>query len=135
MKKLVPDSEELDPYKGCIVVVTGSRNLTYAEYLYDVLDIVNPKYVIQGGALGADYCAAKWAREEEKVCITVHAEWSRHGRRAGPLRNIKMLDFALSLKETVIVLGFPLDRSVGTWDCMKSAKERGIPVFWFESHE
>lgn len=49
-------------------------------------------HVIQGGALGADNSAWFAAKKLNIPVQTEHANWARDGKRAGILRNIRMLD-------------------------------------------
>ena len=51
------------------------------------------------------------------------ADWSTHGRAAGPIRNQQMVD-----RGADICLAFPTSSSIGTWDCVRRAKAAGIPV-------
>jgi len=50
------------------------------------------------------------------------AEWEKHGKRAGPIRNRQMLE----LKPDGVV-AFPGDR--GTRDMITAAQEAGVPVY------
>jgi hypothetical protein len=60
--------------------------------------------------------------------LVVHAaDWSRHGRAAGPIRNAAML-----ARRPERVLAFPGPESRGTWDLVRRARRLGIPV---EVHE
>lgn len=49
-------------------------------------------HVIQGGAPGADDCSWLAAKKLNVPVETERANWRRDGRRAGILRNIRMLD-------------------------------------------
>lgn len=49
------------------------------------------------------------------------ADWERYGKRAGPIRNRKMLDQGPDL-----VVAFGGDK--GTADCVREARRRGIAV-------
>jgi hypothetical protein len=70
------------------------------DTFYGVMDTyLAPEYqplsIISGGARGADNLAEEWAKER-KVPIQVFPvtphEWGKYGKRAGYLRNQKMLD-------------------------------------------
>ena len=52
------------------------------------------------------------------------ADWSLHGKAAGPLRNTAMLDYAVA-----ILLAFPRKDSKGTKDCINQAKQLGMEVY------
>lgn len=77
--------------------------------------------VIHGGASGADNAAGRMARELN-LEVEVHpADWKKHGRAAGPIRNQEMLDSGVDL-----VLAFPGGR--GTADMVRRAREAGVEV-------
>lgn len=78
--------------------------------------------LIQGGATGADQCAARLATELGIKVVTVPADWRTHGKAAGPIRNQRMID---DFKPD-LVLAFPGGR--GTADMVARAKAAGIPV-------
>ena len=78
--------------------------------------------IIHGGANGADTMAGCWG-DKHNIPVTVFkADWSRHGRAAGPRRNEKMLyegkpDF---------VIAFPGGR--GTAHMVSIAEKAGVRV-------
>jgi phosphoserine phosphatase len=118
------------------VLVTGDRHwdddhvistllLGYSEAAAFQSEVL---YVIQGGQRGADELARTWAEQALDVeSITEHADWERYGLAAGPIRNRKMIDE----HEPEVVLAFHnnLPLSKGTRDCVKYAREQGIPVY------
>ncbi len=112
------------------VIVTGSRKWTAAGYLTRMLANECPSHVITGGCqTGADAIAEQWARFWEKVCTVVPARWRTiEGKRAGPLRNIRMLE----MFPEALVLAFPLGESPGTRHCIREAEKRGMTVKVFE---
>lgn len=96
-------------------------NVTRAlEYLF----FRNPLVVIHGGAKGADRMAKDWALEKGCDLVPFPAEWEKYGRKAGPIRNQRMLDEG----KPDIVLAFPDKDSVGTWDMVKRAQKAGLEV-------
>ncbi len=50
------------------------------------------------------------------------AEWSKYGRRAGPIRNKQMLDVG----KPHLVVAFP--GGAGTANMVKQAKAAGVPI-------
>ena len=82
-------------------------------------------FLVSGGARGADRFALLWAGTHgvrghaEKVCPD---EWKRLGKRAGPIRNQRMID----LHKPDVVIAFPGGR--GTADMCARATAAGIPV-------
>lgn len=107
------------------VLVCGGRD--YADYwtVFEVLDgqhRASPiTLVMNGGALGADAFARRWAAERGISCDTYHADWLHHGKAAGPIRNARMLEAMPDL-----VIAFPGGK--GTADMTRQAKLAGIQV-------
>lgn len=108
------------------VLVCGGRNFTDPEAVFHELHQLAEKHgwltVIEGGAQGADALARHWAQLCYHGVVTVHAEWRRLGRAAGPARNARML---VSGKPD-LVLAFPGGK--GTADMVRQAREVGVPV-------
>jgi SLOG family YspA-like protein len=82
----------------------------------------NVEVVIEGGASGADMLAAAWAEAHDVECETYSADWHKHGRAAGPIRNQRMLDEG----KPDLVIAFTGGR--GTTDMVTRAKKAGIEV-------
>jgi hypothetical protein len=122
------------------VIITGSRDLTnhqkfskeqlaqFRAFVFNTLDgnhgLSPITLLVQGGAEGADLLAAQWAHQNNIPCETVFAEWSLHGKSAGPKRNRKML---LAYPDARVI-AFPLGESRGTRGCMKLAEGFGMRV-------
>lgn len=58
--------------------------------------------IIEGGATGADTIAGWWAGVNQVTRTTVPANWKKHGKSAGPIRNQAMLALRPDL-----VIAFP----------------------------
>lgn len=76
--------------------------------------------IVHGGALGADTLAERWASENWLPTEIYHADWERHGKAAGPIRNQRMIDEG----KPNLVVAFPGGR--GTADMIRRAKAAGI---------
>lgn len=110
------------------VLITGSRNLDDMALVSTVLDrqllVHGALVVVEGGATGADLLARIWAGTHDEVLLEEHpADWTLHGKRAGPIRNQEMVDAGAD-----VCLAFPMPDSKGTFDCMRKAEAAGIPV-------
>lgn len=112
-----------------LVLVCGSRNWTDESTIADVLSDVfyeveeaggQPK-VMHGNAPGADTLAAKVSDFYGVPTLVFPADWKRHGKAAGPIRNRQMLD-----EKPELVIAFHLGESRGTRDCVNEAMRRGI---------
>lgn len=108
-----------------IVLVCGGRAYLEIDIVDCVLNTLNQTIgiskIIEGGAGGADKLSGKWADDNKIEHITENADWSKHGKAAGPIRNKNMLTHSPDL-----VIAFPGGR--GTANMIKQAKEQGIKV-------
>jgi len=107
------------------VLVTGGRNFADYQTVENAMDSLLLKYptleLIHGGASGADALADRWAKKRLVPCEVFPADWKKHGRAAGPIRNQEMLD-----QHPQIVVAFPGGR--GTQDMILRAKRAKITV-------
>lgn len=78
--------------------------------------------LIHGGARGADEGAARWGESEHLRVVAFHADWKKHGKAAGPIRNARMI----AEGKPDVVIAFPGGR--GTADMVRQAEAAGIPV-------
>lgn len=115
------------------VIVTGSRAWPDPVVVYNELSQLylqhGPFTLIHGAcATGADAAAAHWhiVAGQSLGCIEIkfHADWEQFGKRAGPIRNEKMVKEA----SADLVLAFPLFDSRGTKHTIALAEAAGIPV-------
>lgn len=110
------------------VLVTGSRNYQDKSKIEDALAFLAksrwPMNVIVGDCpTGADLYARDWCAENNTHCRVFAADWKKHGRAAGPIRNREMVD-----QKPDIVLAFFEGESRGTRNCVNQAAARGIKV-------
>ena len=123
------------------ILVTGSREFDDRPQMVRALSDASAipgrdrQLVLRhGGAKGADAIAdavwndwhslhARWLQPEVFM-----ADWDRYGKKAGALRNTQMLEDLAEGEQVDVVLGFPLARSIGTWDCLRKAEAAGIPI-------
>jgi hypothetical protein len=83
--------------------------------------------VIEGEAKGADSLARQWAYDNDIPVEKYPADWTAHGRAAGPIRNRKMLTEG---KPDIVVAfpSVPLDQSKGTRNMVEQARKADIKV-------
>lgn len=106
------------------ILVCGGRDFNDAAIVFAALDehAASAECICHGGAPGADSLAGEWAQNRGIECRVFHADWERHGRAAGPIRNQQMLtEFAPTL-----VVAFPGGR--GTNDMIFKAARADVPV-------
>lgn len=105
-----------------VIIVTGGRDFLNKEVVEKTLSKLRPDAIAHGGAPGADFLANHWAWLNRVECYVFPAYWSKHGRAAGPLRNVKMLDTF----PHALVVAFPGGH--GTNNCKAEARKRGMQV-------
>lgn len=118
---------------GLTVLVTGDREWRDLGLIYDRLAYYHGMWlggiilVIHGACRGADLLADKAACRLGILTDPIPAEWDKHGRAAGPIRNREMI---VKHPEIGLVIGFHdhLADSKGTVDMMRVAAKRGLLV-------
>jgi hypothetical protein len=78
--------------------------------------------IIHGVARGADSLSGKWAKANGIDVIEFPANWNKHGKRAGPIRNQQMLDEG---KPNVVIA---FRGGQGTADMVKRSKSQQFEV-------
>lgn len=71
---------------------------------------------------GADALAEKWAYERRYSLLRFHADWNKHGKAAGPIRNSEMIEEG----QPDAVIAFWDGESKGTKDTIDKAEAAGI---------
>lgn len=106
------------------VLVCGSRDWSrLAKIAARMNALPDGSIVMHGGARGADRIAANYAEGLGLGVEEYRADWQRHGRKAGIVRNLDMLDAKPDL-----VIAFWDGGSRGTRHTIEEAERRGIPV-------
>jgi SLOG family YspA-like protein len=113
------------------VLVCGSRHFTnYVEMrkiLCTMFDPDDTVTLIHGNARGADQLSEQaltgYFRGGFEV-LRFPADWNKHGKAAGPIRNKQMLDEG----KPDLVVAFLAENSRGTKNMIEQATKAGIPV-------
>ena len=109
------------------IIVAGTRDFDDYELMEKYLDKVLPLYdeeieIVSGHAEGADKLGERYAKEHNIKCAVFPADWKSYGRKAGPIRNTQMIEYAsLEIPE---VIAFWDGQSHGTLDTMVKAQNR-----------
>jgi hypothetical protein len=81
------------------VVIAGGRDFNDFSTLCNTMDKllerqikINKITIISGGARGADTLGERYAQLRNFNLIRVKADWNKHGKSAGFIRNKEMLD-------------------------------------------
>jgi len=106
-------------------IVAGSRTAANKGYVAQALRQISwvPTVVLSGGARGADRLGEEWAKTNGIPIELYPADWDRHGKSAGYIRNSEMADKA----EALIAIWD--GQSKGTQHMVKLAEQKGLTVF------
>lgn len=108
------------------VLVCGGRTFDNRKAVVRALSALNIETpiacVIEGGARGADYLGRIVAEGMGLPVFECRANWTRYGKRAGPVRNQWMLEHG----KPDVVLAFP--GGPGTLDMIVRAESAGVRV-------
>ena len=129
--------------KTATLLIGGTRTFADNELLEDELKWLKRKYdikvVVVGGSIdkdgvcrqyGADRLAQKWAESKLGVGVYIHthwADWKKHKKAAGPIRNREMVMdlYDGSVGRVKLAVFFWDGRSSGTKDCMRRVRKYG----------
>lgn len=109
------------------ILVCGGREYDNYSQFMDKMEKLVENYwgdlvIIHGDAKGADFLARIWAVYHEETELRFPANWGKHGKTAGAIRNQQMLDEG----KPDIVLAFP--GGTGTVDMIRRARKAGVRV-------
>jgi hypothetical protein len=107
------------------ILVCGGRNYINDIKMKEVLDqyLLNIDVIIHGGARGADTLAGDWAFLMNVPTEIYYADWNKHGRSAGHIRNAQMLKDG----KPDLIIAFPGGK--GTEDMVRQALKTTVEVF------
>ena len=105
-------------------IVAGGRDYTGKYQMSSVLRrvLVPSDSIISGCAKGADSLAIEWAAHHNVECLQMPADWDKHGKSAGAIRNQQMALAADGL------VAFWDGVSPGTKDMITKAINYGLEV-------
>lgn len=110
------------------IIIAGGRDFNDYTLLTKVCNEAIPRMagdntpvIVSGGAAGADSLGEQYA-QENGIAIERHpADWKKHGKAAGPIRNAEMAACADFL------IAFWDGKSRGTQNMMMNAVKKDIP--------
>lgn len=119
------------------ILITGSRNWDDAEHIRKVITFLaleaqyrgEPVTVVHGACHdGADAMADRVANELRLTVERHPADWGRHGRSAGFIRNAEMVKAGADM-----CVAFIRDASLGATHCADLASKAGVHVWRYTS--
>lgn len=113
------------------IIIAGSRNYTDTKDFFIRMDriidseewILSISEVVSGTARGVDTMGEVWADHFDVPVKRFPADWAKHGRGAGHIRNAEMAKYAEGL------IAFWDGISPGTASMINLAKAEGLKTF------
>jgi len=115
-----------------LVLICGSRTFANDEQEQEVAQAIwkrvlelldEDTLIICGDAKGVDSMAAGAAQVLGSYPVVVKADWKKHGKKAGILRNLEMIS-----RRPKLVIAYWNGSSPGTAHTISESRKRGIPV-------
>ena len=121
MDLCLSSSPEIAPSHSLVIAAGGGRDLAWPQQRIaaELLARSSGRLVhllLHGGARGADAAIGRAAQQLGWSALVMPAQWERHGRAAGPIRNRELLEQAVARAEahsspgyqaSVLVVAFP----------------------------
>jgi len=120
MKLAVVGSRDFDDYE-LVARTIGTHFYYMINYIHSGID--NDNEIISGGARGADKVGKQYALNCGLIYIEFPAEWNKHGKSAGFIRNQQIVNAC------DVVLAFWDGKSKGTENTIALAKKAKKPTF------
>lgn len=79
------------------LIIAGGRDILHlsTNFIEDLLKLhINPYEIVSGGANGIDMLGEEYANKKRLPIKRFLPDWNTYGRRAGPLRNAEMAEYA-----------------------------------------
>lgn len=107
------------------VIIAGGRDIHDYDLIVSAVNKANFRItaVVSGGASGVDALGERYASEMNLPLHVYFADWKKHGKAAGPLRNAKMAEHADAL------IAIWDGQSKGTKNMIETAQKRGLAVY------
>ena len=104
------------------IVISGSRHFTNEQWIEGVLCgyLAVGDLVITGGCRGVDKIAHDFAGRVFCNTEVMEADWDKHGRSAGPIRNAEMV------KDADMLIAFWDGKSRGTKSAIDEARKHNV---------
>ena len=109
------------------LIIAGCRDFNDRDFIYEGIDAFietygKPDVIIEGGASGVDRIAGHYANDNNIPLMVFHADWTKYGKAAGPIRNEQMA------KRGTHLLAFWDGKSRGTKNMIETAERYRLNV-------
>lgn len=109
------------------ICVCGGREFNNKDFIYNTLDrlLTTATWdftIINGAASGADSLSSLWAKDRNVRLEEYPANWKKHGKAAGPIRNRYMIFLGIDM-----LIAFP--GGTGTNDMINACRKENIFVW------
>lgn len=111
------------------VIIAGSRTLRSISLIEKAVKASGFQIteVVSGAAKGIDELGEKWAQDNGIPFKRFRADWTFHGKAAGPIRNKKMAEYAEGL------IAIWDGRSPGTRNMIEEAKKNPLKIYIYRT--
>ena len=109
-----------------LIIAGGRLHQLTEEDIFQLNKLQNISFVICGGASGIDADGEAWAKSKNIPVAHFHADWAKHGKKAGPLRNREM---AKNADAVALFTG-----GKGTDSMYKEAQKAGLKIYDFRDN-
>lgn len=114
-------------------IIAGSRTIEQYDLVKTAIESCNWHLeiteVVSGCAEGADLFGEQWAKRKMIPIKRFPADWRKHGKRAGPIRNEEMANYA----DALIAVWDGVSR--GTQDMIERARYHRLRVYVYRYGE
>jgi hypothetical protein len=112
------------------VIIAGTRTFGQKNWhrtlLREKMDFLTKNFfdvcVVTGAGKGADHWGEEWAHSKYYTVVRFHPDWDKHGKKAGPIRNREMAEYA------EYCVCFWDGKSKGTKNMIELAREYGLKL-------
>lgn len=110
------------------VIIAGTRDFNDYHAVKSTVDRTcwDITEVVSGGASGADALGEEYAKHIGIPLKIFEADWNKHGKAAGPIRNREMASYADAL------IAFWDGVSSGTMNMIQEARNAGLKVYVYQ---
>lgn len=115
------------------IIIAGPRDFNNQSFVFSALDMVfsrlvknskEPIEIVEGSATGIDSLAKSYAISKNIKYKEFPADWNKHGRAAGPIRNKQMAEYS----DILIAFRYVDNPSRGTENMIRQAKENNLKI-------